>query len=54
VQHVKADKNRLQQKINEKPENSALFVPLETVTQLRERLKKVHPGLTDEELDHFM
>jgi hypothetical protein len=37
-----------------KPPNSTIFVPLETADELRARLKKMYPGLTDEEVDHFM
>jgi hypothetical protein len=54
VQQVKEVKNRLQQKIEKKPEDLPVFVPLETADQLRARIKKLYPGLTDEQIEAFM
>ena len=51
---MKEDKNRLQQKIEKKPEDLLVFVPLGTADELKARLKKMYPTLTDEQIEAFM
>jgi hypothetical protein len=54
VQNAKEDKTRRQQKTVPKFATSTELEPLETAHDLRARLKKQFPGLTDQELDYFM
>jgi hypothetical protein len=51
---VKQDKNRPQQKIEKKPEDLPVFVPLGSADELKARIKKMYPGLTDEQIEAFM
>ena len=37
-----------------KPEDLPVFVPLETADQLRARIKRMYPDLTDEQIEAFM
>jgi hypothetical protein len=48
------DINRRPPETEKEPANSTIFVPLETADKTRARLKKMYPGLTDEEIDHFV
>jgi hypothetical protein len=51
---VTEDKNRQPPTTEKKPANHVELEPLETADELRARLKKLYPDLTDAELDFFL